>query len=856
MLLKPYARLALVLALSAAPTLASAQIEGSCLGYYDRPDALGSFNAETGEIIRNGIIPVMVGATPLRDGPGADATVIGELVFNERINPIAQDGDYIHVRRDTRPDSPMLGWVAADDVSCRATPLMTEENISRKFYIRTAANAAEDAQVGVVPVTDPGGDDCAELNGICQSMTRFQRFFIFAEDPETNSVLLMSSNLSEALEPLNGWVSADDGYRWNTRLGLRPSDNMVVNADTGSLEVEKETIMCVYETEDAARASLSTADAETGNACDVQVLGGPRWFTSNVRLPIIGDLEIDGEDFYEIAVPVATVGEDGRDALLEQVAGLDNAIRELQQLKNLDVFFLIDGTQSMEPHIEALIGSDTVKGVIPAIQDSFEGDPRFSNVTVRYGFRVYRDTYAGNFGIGEGLPLDRNCTPDEAALTQNRETFNTMLQEIDTGFGSGNEPDPDHEEALIVALAQASDDITACEDNVKMLFVIGDTGYDSESLISRGVPDMLTDELAVVDMLVNGVSSKTVDPIIPFFIHVPEAAKALQATGDRLERYLSAYQKYEVQAKLMIGTIGSIYQDSQQIPVSLDLEQNYFSMNGQDSDAAQRELIRIITDQVARFGDQGPVTEIIAGLQTGEALVEIITALQSSANGVPALRLAQIERRVCDTLGDACTQKIVSDTTRGYVRAGEDTQVDVLVSAEEFDDWGLMLRPLRDVTDMSVPQQSQMILTSLVKGLERSLGELSPAELDMPLSDFLNLKAALPAGSETPLMNYSLRDFIFAAEGGGSADEAIDSCEIYFVIRWLAVRRDFFREIDRGNVPTFTSAEIPTDRCDMRYDGVTDLTFDDFKSFPEDTMQYSYVDLNARWFWIPNQFLP
>jgi hypothetical protein len=110
------------------------------------------------------------------------------------------------VRRDPRSTSSVLGWVAARDVLCRAKALTTAEGISRKFYIRTAANADPDEEVAVVPTTSPTSDDCARLNELCQNLTRFMRFYVLAEDPANQKLLLMASNLADALTPLNGWV--------------------------------------------------------------------------------------------------------------------------------------------------------------------------------------------------------------------------------------------------------------------------------------------------------------------------------------------------------------------------------------------------------------------------------------------------------------------------------------------------------------------------------------------------------------------------------------------------------------------------------------------------------------------------
>lgn len=822
---------------------AYAQISGSCLGHFGSADQIGDIE-DDGAIIRTDRVPVIVESSDIRSDPDPQSPVVSALPFGERVFLLRQSDDYLLVGPDARYEGNALGWVHADTLLCRTTPLRTEEGISQKFFIRTAANVAEGEPTAIEPTAGPRTTTCARLNDSCQSLTRFSLFYIFAEDPQTNRVLLIGRQLSENDTPLIGWVSGDDGYRWNSRYGMRPSDNMALNEATGVLEPGPEIRLCLHET-------LEEAAAATEDRCLYPILGGPRWFTSTIRIPVLDRVEHQGTPYLRVALPIAGVGEDSRDELLDQVAGLDAAIAALQSLKNIDVYFLIDGTQSMGPHIDALIGRGASEGIIPAIQNAFETDPRFSNVTVRYGYRVYRDTYAGGvFGIVEedSLRLSRECNPSEADLAANREAVQEGIARIDPDYTGGTGiRDTDHEENLALGLAFAVDDMAACEDNVKLLFIIGDTGFDSERLAADDSP--ITTEAQIVSLLAES-TTRSVDPIVPFFIQVPQV-------NSQSQNYVEAYDLFTTQAQSMLQSISQLYTEGLEQPRDWGIEENYFSLDGRDISTSQVEMVDFILSRVANYGDQRPVNEIIAGLRTGESLVQIITALQGSAEGIPALRLAQIERRICDTLGAACTERIVSDVAEGYIEHTEDVIMDVLLTSNEFSEWSEQLDVFRDLNALSMIDQSQLVVNMMTNSVQKTLGELTPAEMNMSIADFLALRAGLPVGDNTPLLDYSLRDFVAATDGETTRMDGneVELCELLYVIRWLERHRPIFAAIDRGEVPLFSTQEITN--CQLRRDTMRELQILDPRRFPDpDRMSYAFVRMSEREFWIPENFLP
>ncbi|WP_284379094.1 hypothetical protein [Amylibacter marinus] len=826
-------------------TGAQATINGSCSGYAQDPNALGTFNAD-GTIIRNEPLPVLNDGATVYAEADANSAKVMSLSFGERFFIVRFKDDFYQISSDTRlnVEKDTIGWVKGEDILCRNLPILNKDGIARKFYVRTKASFVDDEQGTIKPKAGPKSEECANINGRCRELSRFTLYFVFAMDEASERVLLMARPRNDGDARLIGWVSMKDGWLWDTRYGLRPKENLVFDEGKGEWAAGEERRACLYETLEKAEEFVGS------DTCFVPILGGNRWFNYALRIPVFERVTHAGQDYFRVAMPTSGVGSEAADDVLSQVNGLDEAIKLLKNLGSLDVFFLLDGTQSMQPHIDSLTGGVEGTGILASIQDAFANDPRFDGVKVRYGYRVYRDWYASEYGIdegvGEGMPFDSNCAPTDDELKLNQERFNAEVKQIDTQK-SGNGPrDTDHEENLIMGLAIAADDMTPCSDNVKLLFVVGDTGYDLETQIERGTP--LEGEDEVLGYMTQGFSTED-DPIIPFFIQVPKVQ-----TG---ANYLEAYDKFTNQGKFFVQKIGEHFSVGLKGNPEINIGEHFYQMSDAGGDAGQEELVNYILDRVSKFGDQRPINEVIAELQGGTALVKIIDALSKSSgskNSVPALRLAQIEKRICDELGKACQERVFNDVTEGYIPANGDVQTDIWVGGEEFRAWRSKLELIKDTSALSPKELSSVIVKMMVDGVKNSTGDLSPSEMRMPIADFLKLKHGLPTGEQTPLLNYSISDFIYSGDGSGSDGELIEICELYRVARWLERHREIFDAVDTTEVPVFTLEDSSQD-CDMKHP-TPELIMGDRKLFPEDTMSYRKAQLDDTIFWLPNKFLP
>ncbi len=827
------------------PQTAQAAIEGSCEGYFDLPTASGSLRRD-GTVIRNEPIPALRDGVQVRERPSDTARAVETLKFGERVFITKHDNGFYAVNRDSRQDNlPDFGWVDGRDLLCANLPLVNETGISRKFIVRTQATYSGDGSGALTAKAGPDTDACVESNGSCRQLTRFNIFYVYGLDEARQRVLLLGSPETRGAEALIGWVNFDDGYFWDTRFGMRPKENLVFENGSGALTAGAERRACLYQT-------LEEAENADPNVCYVPILGGNRWFKYALRIPIFERVEYNGENYFRVALPSAGVGENASEDVLTQVQGLDSAISALQNLTNLDVFFLLDGTQSMQPHIDSIIGSEGQKGVLEAIQAAFANDPRFESVRIRYGYRVYRDHYAGDFGIGEGLPFDNNCNPTQEDLDANHQKFQSEIKTIDTKKGSDSGiRDSDHEENLILGLAFAADDMVTCTQNTKLLFVVGDTGYDLATQQERGTP--IGSEEEVLGYLTQSFSTD-VDPIIPFFIQVPRVSKK--------ESYEIAYQKFTTQARFFTERIGQHFLSNLKGASEANISEHFFSLDGKEPEVAQTELIEFVLNRVSGFGDQRPVNEIIAELQGGAALVDIISALQSDDASVPALRLAQIEKRICEELGDACTERVFNDVTEGYIKDNEDAVLDVWVFSDEFRNWQLKLDIMAQSNQLTAKELSRTIVRMMVDGLENATGDtleqvtggqLSPGEMNMSMAEFLKRKHGLPTGSQSPLLNYTIGDFVYMHDNTAANSELVEICELYRVARWLESHREVFAAVDDTEVPLFTLED--STGCEMRQP-TPELVYGGRERFPDRAMSFRHEQMDAGFFWLPNQYLP
>ncbi len=99
------------------------------------------------------------------------------------------------------------GWMAREDLLCGVRPLKTEKGLERKFFIRTALYAADEAPNTVPAYEYPNKSEC---QGGCKELSRFDLYFVFADAGE-RLLLARDFQLGQRSE-LTGWVDRKSGW--------------------------------------------------------------------------------------------------------------------------------------------------------------------------------------------------------------------------------------------------------------------------------------------------------------------------------------------------------------------------------------------------------------------------------------------------------------------------------------------------------------------------------------------------------------------------------------------------------------------------------------------------------------------
>jgi len=789
-----------------SPALATKSlIIGSCAGF-EVPIT------EDGEVDWIGSVRV------LRDNSAvygeAEATeVLTTLAFGRPLE-ITQVGE-LKLKVQALSDEKPIGWVKRNDLLCRDTPLRGDTGLEQKIYIKTETAVQGEKPATVKAFPSPTGDDC--LNK-CRELSRFNGYFIFANDTKTDRYLLADNYLLDDSTSMIGWINKSNGFIWDTAYGLRPREDL--KYPKGHTKVGQERAICIY-------PSLSDAKAEQN--CK-PLLGGDRWYSYSDRVPVLGR----EENFYRVIVPLAGTGISkkggGNIVIAPEVMGRSNkAINSLENLKNLDIFFLIDGTSSMQPYIDVIRGTKQNNGIIQNIITAFGKNDAFLDTKLRFGFRIYRDTYAGNSGLGEALPFNSTCNVTSSSLVENLDDFSTQISKVQTSMSDAARGDTDYEENSLGGIEQAMDDMLPCPENSKILFVIGDHGYDKDAQRIKGSKIV---NIANLAQSMTGNKKLGEKSIVTFFIQTPNTAN--QAKNPN--RYQRAYRKFNEQANQIVSKI--LDQRSKQ-------ELSTFVLTSDDN-----RLTEKIVKGVQMFGDSRVVNEIIADVQGGTPLVDVITRLQGSKefNNLPGLFWDLVEQGSCKALGSQCKERIYETVLEGYVKDNADASIDIWLKSDDLTRWVSLLSLMQDVRQYGGKEQRLAFVQALVDTLQNVIGKPLYEDTNETLKDYLQRKGGLPVRDNSPLIKYSLSSLMDPSQ--------VPNCEVLRLASWVQNAKQMLAIASKGDRrPVFNTENYPGE-CP----GGKDIPFIDGdigqRPLGTDDMNYGHSFQKAKIFWIPKNFLP
>ncbi len=803
----------------AAPTQ-DVSADGRCVGVdFDREAALVGAPSGVGRSIR--VLDGEAKATAARDGSGPQMA----LEFNQRlfVTDVGTDRDdpkaRIGVRRIGYENE--TWWTERGSLLCQLDAPMRAKNsgLERKILVRTAVSKQGDADAQFVKARTyladrPCGNDCRDIS-------RFALYFVYAETA-THVLISFDLNLktsgNDAASGLVGWIPKENVIEWPWAVGLRPREDLRFKDAMG----EGAGAICAFATLDDARAKKDC----------LPVLGGMNWFLTENRLNVLSVR--DG--FYEVAAPVSGTRE--RDSTVSDTSiRIDPAVlrganvEDLKVADQIDVFFVLDATSSMTPFIDAIRGTAGRPGVVQQIAHKLRA--KFAQgATLRFGFRVYRDsTAAGTSGIGEGLPLpdvdEQTCrSRDPAATKANHESF---LAEIAKVRVAVDERD-DFAENSLGGIQATIDDLKGCPKNTKLVFVIGDAGYDAAAQAARRQPTIAIDRLA------ENIAS-TYKGAALFFIRPPNDAPRVKNP----HAYLDAWNLFGAQAFEILSLL----------PAQRDQASSYFFDLPNDL-TVTASMLDTITSYAENLTQPAALNDVIIDVRGGMSLEKAIERISRQRQDVSVLYWKLLANRGCEALGSACTKSIYQGVANMFIPVDAPVELDVWMSDYQLQDWGKFLATALQ-QDQDVTTRRLALVSALAVTLQDIVKTPSYEDTRETIVEFLARAGWLPQGLKTPLLGYSI---------GELADPSVvRDCELLLLFDWLDAARLMLRTVQATEF--LADVRLSTQKADSRCPtisakGANLRLLDGQPQSRRVEMKYKVVTTmsKSRIFWVPLAYLP
>ncbi|MCP4112240.1 MAG: VWA domain-containing protein [Desulfobacteraceae bacterium] len=683
--------------------------DGSCTGYYFDLKSQGSNKIDSALPLR-----VINQNAKVYKSPGSSRISkkldFGDTLQAVRISTSSTEGR-IQVKRPGTKDFEELGWMERNDLLCADRPLKTEEGLEKKIFIRTMGTSGKSPSSVPAYFSSSGTKDNNELS-------RFELYFIFSEDKQSNRYLLAQDYSLSHESPLMGWVNRESGILWNTTLALRPADHV--------------------------RNTWIYPNLETAYKKDKKI-GWPvignydsRWYTFKYHIPILDKIKYKEKEFYYISAPTVAVeaktmgvsSSIGKDSsMFKKISILD----DLGNFKHVDVFFLVDGTKSMQPYI-----NETRKAV-RNIAKTLTEKQGWLGTTLRFGFRVYRDDYACDKGICEGLPFSTSDCGASISKQNSWENFEKKFMEVTATEGTFGD---DYWEALCNGLRQALLDIQGCLDHPKLLFVIGDCGDNESKTVPKDIIDTMN--------------------IFPRFVPVIIQTEDLSKSRNLKKEYKNAYRYFEKQGYDILKNVLPKKVRNRKV----NYKNNFLTLNNV---AELRTQIK----KLEGFSSSAEIEELKSALEGGMALNEYIDKRMEKGD-LPILYWKWVEN-LGDKLGEQSTKRIYYKVTHGYIPISNEWVEEFWLKSKDLEKWLHILKNFRSLEGVSGSDLRRRFVNTLVDGIQQFVGLPQWEDTNETPREYISKrKYLLPIRENSPLMQYTHKELM----------EDIPECEMWRLVNW------------------------------------------------------------------------
>jgi hypothetical protein len=770
---------------------------------------------ESGDVNFTWTVKVLSDDVPLYETSTANSPK-EKLKFNDNFNIVKADGNRLQVQR--HQDMEPYGWVERKSLLCALKPLKSKSGLDKKFYIKTATRIRSDKPATVRAYSRPDNDTCG--SGGCRELARFDGYFIF--DNSNGRYLLADAYKLRPENRLVGWVDAKDGFIWDTAYGLRPKENLVFPKD--SPKAGQERVVYAYLSEEEAMKRHNGRP----------ILGGDRWYKYALRIPILGRQK----NLFKVVMPLAGVGVSQSDKYGRIVISdkrrqaTEQAIENILNIKNVDIFFLIDGTRSIEPYLAS------IKNVVKELKNRISKNPELGVISSRLGFGIYRDRYAEETELGYWHSFPKNCALDKAAIEENHKKFmNEMDMIIQAMLNYEMKGDKDFEENSFGGIQKFIDlELTNCPDRLKILFVIGDHGYSASNqkkLYGRK-PISRTSLISSLQ----GDQDNGVMPVITYFIQTPyKSDKTIKLSKSNSR---SAYALFKKQAKSILAGLKT------QTP---KMQIDRYCLQSDDTNIGKK-----VIEGISAFINPkavSAVNEVILDLRGGASLAETIERWQNynDFNNLPGLFWDLIANAGCKYLGDQCSSRIMDTILEGYIPISNDIVVDIWCTAGDLKKYRTIME---GILESSEYQHGKFVRTELVYGLVTTLQRLVPSppppETGETLIEYVSRISYLPVRQDSPLFRYSIQEL--------ESRDKVPDCEVERLFAWIGNVNNYLYYIADNKRPVFEVRKQPGNCAsgnDIPYIVPGSILG---KHFSDSNMSYSHPLGGTTIYWIPKKYLP